>query len=73
MEMRHSVEEWWISAATELDRLHGYPAAAAGAAGPKEPLPNDGPGPNLSMMGRVTESCSHVLISPRSSEASLCL
>ncbi len=36
--MLHSVEEWRISAAMELDELHVRPAAA-GAAGPVEPLP----------------------------------
>lgn len=59
MVMLHSVEEWWISAATELDPLHVRPAApAAGPAKPEQPLPNDGPRPNLSMMGRVAGSCA---------------
>lgn len=36
MVMLHSVEEWRISAAMELDELHVRPAAAAaGAAGPR--------------------------------------
>lgn len=34
MVMLHSVEEWRISAAMELDELHVCPAAA-GAAGPR--------------------------------------
>lgn len=33
MLMLHSVKEWRISAATELDELHVRPAAAAGATG----------------------------------------
>lgn len=50
MVMLHSVEEWWISAAMELDELHVHPAAT-GAAGPMEPPPDDGPGMNLGTVG----------------------
>lgn len=47
MVMLHSVEEWRISAAMELDELHVCPAAG----GPAEPVPNGGPEPNLGMLG----------------------
>lgn len=47
MVMRHSVEEWRISAAMELDELH----VCLAAGGPEQPMLNDGPQPNLGTEG----------------------
>lgn len=47
MVIRHSVEEWRISAAMELDELH----VCLAAGGPEQPMPHDGPEPNLGTVG----------------------
>lgn len=54
MVMLHSVEEWWISAAMELDELHVRPAAGGAAA-------KSWPGPNLAVMGGAG-SQGHVVL-----------